>query len=56
MEKLEADIVIVGTGASGLFAALHVPSDKKVIMLTKSDAEIVIHFSTRRNLCVKRQE
>ena len=30
MEKLEADIVIVGTGASGLFAALHVPSDKTV--------------------------
>ena len=28
MEKLEADIVIVGTGASGLFAALHVPNDK----------------------------
>lgn len=39
MEKLEADIVIVGTGASGLFAALHVPNDKKVLMLTKSDAE-----------------
>ena len=28
MKKLEADIVIVGTGASGLFAALHVPNDK----------------------------
>ena len=28
MEKLDADIVIVGTGASGLFAALHVPNDK----------------------------
>ena len=39
MEKLDADIVIVGTGASGLFAALHVPNDKKVLMLTKSDAE-----------------
>lgn len=39
MEKLEADIVIVGTGASGLFAALHVPNDKKVLMLTKSDVE-----------------
>ena len=30
MKKLEADIVIVGTGASGLFAALHVPNVDKI--------------------------
>ena len=52
MEKLEADIVIVGTGASGLFAALHVPSDKKVIMLTKSDAENSDSFLAQGGICV----
>ena len=56
MEKLEADIVIVGTGASGLFAALHVPSDKKVIMLTKSDAENSDSFLAQGGICVLRDK
>ena len=56
MEKLEADIVIVGTGASGLFAALHVPSDKKVIMLTKSDAENSDSFLAQGGICMLRNE
>lgn len=29
MDTIQADIVIVGTGASGLFAALHLPEDKR---------------------------
>lgn len=28
MQNYKTDILIVGTGASGLFAALHCPSDK----------------------------
>ena len=56
MEKLEADIVIVGTGASGLFAALHVPSDKKVLMLTKSDAENSDSFLAQGGICVLRDK
>lgn len=39
METEKTDVVIVGTGASGLFAALHVPRDKKVLMITKDDVE-----------------
>ena len=30
MKTIQTDILIVGTGASGLFAALHIPEDKKV--------------------------
>ena len=56
MEKLEADIVIVGTGASGLFAALHVPNDKKVLMLTKSDAENSDSFLAQGGICVLRDK
>ena len=37
--EIRADVVIVGTGAAGLFAALHLPQDKKILMITKSDAE-----------------
>lgn len=34
-----ADVVVVGTGASGLFHALFLPQDCKVIMITKKGAE-----------------
>ena len=33
MNKIKADVLIVGTGASGLFAALHIPSDMQVMTL-----------------------
>lgn len=39
METEKTDIVIVGTGASGLFAALHLPRDKRVLMITKDEVE-----------------
>lgn len=37
--KMEADTVIVGTGVGGLFSALCLPRDQKIIMITKSDLE-----------------
>lgn len=37
--KKEADIVIVGTGVSGLFCALHVPKKYSVVILTKDVVE-----------------
>lgn len=39
MKTIQTDILIVGTGASGLFAALHIPEDKKVLMITKEEVE-----------------
>ena len=35
MKRIDTDILIVGTGAAGLFAALHADPDKKVLMITK---------------------
>ena len=37
MEKIQTDALIVGTGASGLFAALHLPLDMQVLMITKDE-------------------
>ena len=31
---INADVVIVGTGVGGLFAALNLPEDIRVVMLT----------------------
>ena len=39
MKREKTDIVIVGTGVAGLFAALHLPREKQVLMLTKDDPE-----------------
>ena len=36
MEIKNTDVLIVGTGASGLFAALHIPQDLRVLMITIS--------------------
>ena len=38
MDKMY-DVIIVGTGAAGLFAALQVPEQMKVLMVTKDEVE-----------------
>ncbi|MBP5186085.1 MAG: FAD-binding protein, partial [Clostridiales bacterium] len=34
-----ADVVIVGTGAAGLFCALHLPENLSIYMITKDTLE-----------------
>lgn len=45
-----ADVIIVGSGASGLFNALFIPQDYKVIVITKKEVEESDSFWRRRNL------
>ncbi len=54
MNKKKTDIVIVGTGASGLFAALHLPRDKKILMITKDEVENSDSFLAQGGICVLR--
>ena len=42
LKKINADIVIAGTGVAGMYAALSLPEDKNILMKTKS-----IHFLHR---------
>lgn len=51
-----ADTVIVGTGVSGLFAALNLPRDKQIIMITKSDIESSDSFLAQGGICVLKSE
>ena len=55
-KELRTDVVIVGTGAAGLFAALHLPRDKKVLMITKADVESSDSFLAQGGICVLRDE
>lgn len=48
--KMEADTVIVGTGVGGLFSALCLPRDQKIIMITKSDLESSDSFLAQLSL------
>ena len=46
------DIVIVGTGVAGLYAALNLPKEKSILMITKSDLESSDSFLAQGGICV----
>lgn len=51
---MKTDILIVGTGVSGLFCALNLPDDKNILMITKSDIEESDSFLAQGGICVLR--
>ena len=55
-KDLATDVVIVGTGVGGLFSALNLPGDRKIIMITKSDLESSDSFLAQGGICVLRGE
>ena len=56
MKERKVDVVIVGTGVSGLFHALNLPEDKRILMLTKTDLESSDSFLAQGGICVMRDE
>lgn len=54
--KMEADIVIAGTGVAGLFSALQLSKDKKIVMITKSDLESSDSYLAQGGICVLRND
>ena len=53
---MKSDIVIVGAGVAGLYAALNMPDDKKITVLTKSAAEESDSFLAQGGICVERDD
>lgn len=49
-------VVIVGTGAAGLFCALHLPQDWPVLLITKSDLESSDSFLAQGGICMLHDE
>lgn len=39
VKKIKTDILIVGSGAAGLYCALKLPKEKQIVIITKEDAE-----------------
>ena len=52
----KADILIVGTGVSGLFCALNLPEDKNILMITKDICENSDSFLAQGGICVLKDE
>lgn len=53
---MKTDIVIAGCGVAGLFCALNLPKNKKIIMLTKASAEESDSFLAQGGICVQHDD
>lgn len=52
MKDLFYDVLIAGCGVGGLYTALHLPEDKKVLMLSKSDLATCDSMLAQGGICV----
>ncbi|SHJ48186.1 L-aspartate oxidase [Hespellia stercorisuis] len=50
------DILIVGSGCSGLYCALQLPRDKQILIITKSSVEDSDSFLAQGGMCMLRDE
>ena len=50
--KSKYDVAIVGTGVAGLFCALHLPENLKILMITKDDLDQSNSFLAQGGICV----
>lgn len=54
--NIKTDILIVGTGAAGLFCALNLPDNLNITMITKSDLESSDSFLAQGGICMLKNE
>lgn len=54
--KIETDVIIIGTGVAGLYCALNLPEDKKVLLITKSSLEMSDSYLAQGGICVLKEE
>lgn len=53
---MKTDILIVGCGVSGLYCALNLPKDKKIVIITKKNAPKSDSFLAQGGICVLKDE
>lgn len=56
MKNLHYDVVIAGCGVAGLYTALLLPQDKKILMLSKEDIESCDSMLAQGGICVLHDE
>ncbi len=53
---MNTDILIAGTGCSGLYCALNLPYNKNITVITKSDAQSNDSFLAQGGICVQKDD
>ncbi len=53
---MKTDILIAGSGCSGLYCALHLPKEKNIMIITKSDTKRSDSYLAQGGICVMRDE
>ena len=53
---IKTDIVIAGSGCAGLYCALHLPKEKEILIITKSDAKESDSYLAQGGMCVMKDE
>ena len=53
---MKTDILIVGSGCSGLYAALNLPRERKITVISKSDLETNDSYLAQGGMCVLKDE
>ena len=56
INRVNTDVIIVGTGVAGLYAALSLPSDKNILMITKSKTEESDSFLAQGGICMLKSD
>lgn len=56
MKQQYYDVVIVGCGVGGLYTALHLPSDTRILMLSKEELKTCDSMLAQGGICVLRDE
>ena len=54
--KMKTDIVIAGCGVSGLYCAMNLPRDKKIVIVTKDAVEKSDSYLAQGGICVLKSE
>lgn len=53
---MQTDVLIVGSGCAGLYCAMHLPSDRKITVITKASAEESDSYLAQGGICTLRDE
>ena len=53
---IETDVLIIGSGCSGLYCALNLPAEKKITIITKKDVESSDSFLAQGGMCMLKSE
>ncbi len=56
MNRLKTDVVIAGCGVSGLYCALNLPADKKIIIISKDALDRSDSFLAQGGICVQHDD